>query len=476
VIIMRDYLLLYINGKKHIIKANEAKKNLSSYLRENLNMKGTKIVCSEGDCGACTVLVKRFNDENFISVNSCILPLYLLDCCQIITIEGIENDNLHQVQTLLSTYHGTQCGFCTPGFVNSMVYMCDDLILKKQLITEQKIKNYTTGNLCRCTGYKGIIQAGMNLDLSKIKTIKQRYETQEIKEAFNEALENEVVLSNGETELILPKDITKAIELKKSGFNVISGGTDISVFVNKGYNKNKKFVSLNNISELYIINDDEKFLEIGSKVTLTSFEKACKKDFPTFTQALRIFASPQIKNIGTVIGNVANGSPIGDTMPLLYVSDAILELSGGNSRREVLIYDYYLGYKKFDLKDDEIITKIKVPKTSNEFKFYKVSARKDLDISAVSLAISYKIEDEIIKDISIAFGGVAATTYKAKQIEEFLINKEFSLENIKESKKIVSQIFTPFSDHRGSSTYRIKLCENLLLKFYNEVSSKVEVA
>jgi len=178
---MRNYLLLYINGEKHTIDKTNARKNLSEYLRENLNMKGTKIVCSEGDCGACTVLVYRYatkEKSSFETINSCIAPLYLMDCCHIITIEAIaENDNLHLVQEAIAKYHGTQCGFCTPGIVNAMVSMSDSLITNNEQISEKKIKNFTTGNLCRCTGYKGIINAGLSLDLKEITPLFQRYNT-----------------------------------------------------------------------------------------------------------------------------------------------------------------------------------------------------------------------------------------------------------------------------------------------------------
>lgn len=472
---MRDYILLYINGKRHKIGVNEAKRNLSSYLRKTLNMKGTKIVCSEGDCGACTVLMYRYKSQNksFVSINSCIAPLYLLDCCHIITVEGVEEEKeLHQIQKALAKHHGTQCGFCTPGFVNSFVFMCDELKTKNRNVDIQQIKNYTTGNLCRCTGYKGIFEAGLSLDLNNYKTFFKRYHTPIIEEAFKEVYKDEVKLKDERKELIILKDIKKASLLKKQGYTVISGGTDISVFVNKGFNKADKFVSLTNIEELYQIKQNKEYLEIGSRVSLSQVEKASKDSFPTFNKTLKIFASPQIKNIGTLIGNAANGSPIGDSIPFLYVSDSIFVLSSIENQREVRANDFYLGYKQFDLKDDEIITKIKIPKSDRNYQFYKVSARKDLDISAVSLAIGYKIEKSIIKDISLAFGGVAATVYKAIDVEKLLLNKEFSKENFLNATKIIPSLLSPFSDHRGSSEYRIKLCQNLLMKFYNEISLK----
>lgn len=479
---MRNYILLFINGKRHKISSVYSKKNLSEYLRDTLGMKGTKIVCSEGDCGACTVLVHRFIDKNkksFSSVNSCIAPLHVLDCCHIITIEGIETSTLiHPVQEAIAKHHGTQCGFCTPGIVNALVSMSDDLIAKNRKVDVAKIKNYTTGNLCRCTGYKGIIKAGMSLDLNEIKPLFQRYDSTEIQEELESAFKDEVQLDciEKETSIVLPKSIERAIELKIQGYSFISGGTDVAVFVNKGYNKTKKFISLVNVEDLYKIENNEDYISFASRVNLTDVENTCEDYFSEFSDMLKVFASPQIKNKGTLVGNIANGSPIGDTIPFLYVSDASLELISKNSKREVLIPDFYLGYKQFDLKDDEIITKVKIPKQNKEFKIYKVSARKDLDISAVSLAIGYKIEDEKIVDISIAYGGVAATVYKAKALEEVLLNKELKEEYFKEAISLIPTLLTPFSDHRGSSEFRIKLCQNLLMKFFSEMSLERKVA
>ena len=479
---MRDYILLFINGKKHKISSLNAKQNLSEYLRDTKGMKGTKIVCSEGDCGACTVLVHRFIDKDkktFSSINSCIAPLYVLDCCHIITIEGIESSNsIHPVQEAIAKHHGTQCGFCTPGIVNALVSMSDDLIAANKNVDIKKIKNYTTGNLCRCTGYKGIIKAGMSLNLSEIQPLFQRYNSKEIQDELEIAFKEEVVLNDIEKEIsiVLPKTIKRTLELKTQEHSVISGGTDISVFVNKGYNKTKKFVSLTNIDELYEIENNDKYISFASRVNLTDVEKECEEYFEEFSNSLKVFASPQIKNKGTLIGNIANGSPIGDSIPFLYVSDASLELLGTNGAREVLIPDFYLGYKKFDLKANEIITKVKIPKKNKQFKIYKVSARKDLDISAVSLALGYKIENDKIIDISIAYGGVAATVYKAKALEEILLNKEVKKEYFEEAISLIPSLLTPFSDHRGSSEFRIKLCQNLLMKFYSEIASQREVA
>lgn len=476
---MRDYLLIYINGKKHTIKKEYSKKNLSEYLRENLNMKGTKVVCSEGDCGACTVLVYKYasKDKNsFETINSCISPLYLLDCCHIISIEGIEEkENLHPVQEAIAKHHGTQCGFCTPGIVNALVSMTDSLIANNEQITEKKIKNFTTGNLCRCTGYKGIINAGLSLNLKEINPLFQRYHTQTIEDDLKIAFDKTVEIldvDNG-LEIILPKSVEEILELKAKGFTITSGGTDIGVLINKGYSKSKQIMGLTNVEEFYKVEDNEDFLSFSPMITLSEVEKYCEKEFVEFSNNLRIFASPQIKNKGTIIGNIANGSPIGDSIPFLYVSDAVLELSSTSGKREVLLSKFYLAYKQFDLKADEVITKVKIPKEKKSFKIYKVTARKDLDISAVSLAVGYVLEGNKVLNISIAYGGIAGTVYKAEKIEQLLCGKDLDEDLFKEAAKIIPTLIQPLSDHRASKEYRIKLCQNLLMKFYNEISSTI---
>jgi len=472
---MREYIFLFINGIEHKIAAKDTLKNLSEYLRETLNMKGTKVVCSEGDCGACTVLVNRYIDkseQNFITINACIAPLYLLDCSHIVTIEGIQNSgSLHLVQEMIAKHHGTQCGFCTPGIVNSLVAMSDNLIFNNKSIDIKKIKNYTTGNLCRCTGYKGILEAGMALDLTQIEPLYKRYSSLSIQEALSEHFALDVVLENKENEftIVLPKTIKQALSYKANGYTLISGGTDISVFRNKGFKKDFKFISLANIEKMYQIEDTEEKLSFSSMVSLTQVEKKCQNDFEEFSNLLKVFASPQIKNKGTLIGNIANGSPIGDSIPFLYVSDASLTIQNEKNSRDVNIADFYLGYKQFDLKNDEIITSVSIPKNNHKFKIYKVSARKDLDISAVSLAIAYEIKQNIFTNISIAFGGVAATVYKAKDIENILLNQGVTEKNFLQASSLVPTLLAPFSDHRGSSEFRIKLCQNLLMKFFKEV-------
>lgn len=478
---MRDYLFFYINGQRHRVDARKASMNLSEYLRESLNLTGTKVVCSEGDCGACTVLVHRYSrneKETFSAVNSCILPLYQLDCCHIITVEGVEETSeLHPVQKAIAEFHGTQCGFCTPGIVNSLLSMADDMICNGGVIDEQKAKNYTTGNLCRCTGYKGIVDAALSLKLTEINPIYTRYHNQKITEDFERMFQERVELvdTRGDVMIALPKTVEEVAALKADGAIISSGGTDVGVLVNKGYSKPTKVVVMSNVTSSYELQEDGKALHIGASVSLSEVEQKTKESFAEFSEFLHIFASPQIKNSGTLIGNIANGSPIGDTLPFLVVSGATLELIGVNKRREVSISEFYLGYKQFDMATDEVINRVTLPKCGKKFKLYKVSARKDLDISAVSLAVSYGIEEGKPVNIAMAYGGVAATVYQAKAIDAIFKEKGLNKTSLQEAVALIPDIISPLSDHRASKTYRIKLCQNLLQQFFDETMMQGEV-
>jgi len=478
---MRDYVLLYLNGKRHKISGEMARMTLAKYLRYEKGLTGTKIVCSEGDCGACTVLVSRhiennasnYTTTNYSTINSCISPLYLLDCCHIVTVEGVKLDNeLHPVQESMAKNHGAQCGYCTPGIICSMTALVDDMHVKGKKVTEQKAKNYLTGNLCRCTGYKPIIEAALDIKTEYIIPTALRYNSDDIDFAFTEHLKVPVKIKTEDGEIFIPVKVQELLESKDESKVINSGSTDLGVVINKGKIDPKQIVALNNVKEFYEIKDGDVFLEIGAKVSLDRVEKATVKSFKALSEFLHIFASPQIKNIGTLIGNVANGSPIGDTLPFLVAAEAILVIQSKKGKRELVITKFYKGYKDFDLADGEVITSIKIPKTADEYKIYKVSIRKDLDISAVSLAVKYDLsDDKKINNIAIAYGGVGPTVLRIPELEKDLIGKDFTEKAFAAAAKKIKTLVKPLSDHRGSKEFRLELCQNLLLKFYSEVSA-----
>jgi xanthine dehydrogenase small subunit len=472
---MRKNIILYLNGKREEISSEHSFMTTAEFLRYKKNLTGTKVVCSEGDCGACTILVSRLEDGKmgpYKSLNSCIKFLYLLDRCHLITVEGVgQISHMHPVQESMVKCHGAQCGYCTPGIVCSLAQMTNDLKELNKSPTEQKVKNYLSGNLCRCTGYEPIIKAGMDIDMSKVETFESVYDDKTIQEDLKK-LNQEVLVSYGDKSIYLPSTREKAIEYKNENEDLVitSGATDLGVVHNKGKININKTLSLNNVDSMYSVKVNENDIEFGAKVSLNTVGDTCEKYFPEFSRMLHIFASPQIKNAGTLVGNIVNASPISDTVPFLRVANAKLKISSSKKTRIIDINDFIKdGYKNLDLNKDELVESVIIPKTQDEFKLYKVSVRKDLDISTVTFACRYKLNGEKIQDIAISFGGVAAFVIRAHDLEKKAIGQPFNQQTFKDLSSQVRTIISPLSDHRGSDEYRNQLCENLLLKFCDEV-------
>jgi xanthine dehydrogenase small subunit len=461
---------------RHQVSGELAFMSVAQYLRYVKGLTGTKIVCSEGDCGACTILESRLVSgklTSYKSINSCISYMFLMDKCHLITVEGLEvNGHLHEVQTKMVEHHGSQCGYCTPGFVCAMANMAEDLKTNLKNNTEQKVKNYLTGNLCRCTGYKPIIEAGKNIDLSKVELLGGIYNDKKIAQAFLEDAQEEVLIYTDEQSLFLPSHFHQLVKYKEEnpGVKIVSGATDLGVLKNKGKVSFNKIISLNNLSEAYQIKHTSESIEIGAKVSLTNIESECRDDFPEFSRMLHIFASPQIKNSGTLIGNLINASPIADTIPFLMVSEAKIELVSAAGTRILDVNDFIRkGYKNLDIKEKEFATKNLIPKSNHEYKLYKVSVRKDLDISSVTMACRYKISKHKITSISFAFGGVGPSVLRLPTLAKRALYQVFRQSLFKELSLHIGKEITPMSDHRGSREFREVICQNLLLKFCDEV-------
>ncbi len=479
---MRDKIIFYLNGERQVIDAKDAFTSLSTYLRDDLGKTGTKVVCAEGDCGACTVLVasrKNLKEGKLVykSLNSCITFLHLMDLHSIITVEGIaEKDKLHPVQESMMTNHGAQCGYCTPGFICAMAGMTDSLKLKGKPIDEKTTKNYLTGNLCRCTGYDSIIKSSLAVDLGEVNPLFERYHNNEMLKEFEDLEKENVVLENKSRKIFLPSKINDALKLKKEEkfLKCTSGATDLGVQVNKGRHKMTKVLSLYRVSEMSKVEKKGQEFHIGATATWHDIEKALKKDIPEYSKLIHIFASPQIKNAGTLVGNIANASPIADGTPFLFISEAKVVLSSTNGERIVPMAEFYKGYKDLDLEESELITKVIIPiPLKNHFlKLYKVSLRKDMDISAVTFAGLGNIENGKIKNIKIAYGGVGPVVKRLPETEKLLTGKEWNLKNIEEAMTQVEKEITPISDVRGSAKFRTQVSKNLLMKYYREIQSQ----
>lgn len=472
---MRNKIVFYLNGSRKEVGADEASMMLAEYLRYDQSLTGTKIVCAEGDCGACSVLryfphVQGEDTENYLPINSCITLVGQLDGSSIVTIDALKEKNeLHETQKAMVKCHGSQCGFCTPGFIMALTGLVEEKLAKKETsIDEKEAKNCMTGNLCRCTGYKPIVDAALSIDLSQCASIKKRFysekQDKDLKEVFNET----ATIDTHDFQFFAPKTLKEATDYfaKYPDTKIVAAATDLGVQHNKRKTKLTNLMSLHLIEELYRIDLQGDEVKFGARVTHSEFRHFIKTKIPEFANYFDIFASPQIKNIGTIVGNVANASPIGDTPPALLSLDATV----CTNRREIPITSFFLAYRRTALEAGELITHIKfrLPSKNTSVRFFKYSNRKDLDISAINFAIRVDWKDAEKKEISemaLALGGVAATPIRLTRTEDFM-KKNFDIEGaIKELHKE----FTPLSDLRASSAYRHVLVENYFRKFFSEV-------
>ena len=363
----RDYLLVYLNGQPLQIFGAEAFLTLSDYLREEKGLTGTKIVCSEGDCGACTVLVGRLTDEGirYEGIDACIVFMHQLDAAHVVTVEGLCRDGrLHPVQQAMVDCFGSQCGFCTPGFVGAMVAKVESLPPEVAAtdVDSESWQQALTGNLCRCTGYVQILEAAAQAATAGAENrIESLYPSTDLLKWLRSAATQTVHLcapprfgSQTSRELLLPLTLDEALEFKfqHPEARVVSGATDVGVQSNKGLNAPDVVLSLGKVaghSAVESITDGARTgdiaVKIGMRATWAEMEQWAKESLPEFYKIIIRFGSPQIRAAGTLVGNVANGSPIGDSLPLLFVMEAELELSSTTGVRSVSVTKFFKGYK-----------------------------------------------------------------------------------------------------------------------------------
>jgi len=475
---MRDYVLLYINGQRIIVRGDDVFTPLSTFLRYRQSLTGTKVVCAEGDCGACTVLIGRPNAGKieFRAVNSCIQYLYQLDGAHIVTVEALaEADSLHPAQQSMVACHGSQCGYCTPGFVMSLASLCE----MDEKPSAETVREAVVGNLCRCTGYVPISAAGTSLDPSACKKICQRYHSPGLVEDLTVTMDDPAQVAHGKKLWFKPVTIAQALEFRAShpGATLLAGNTDLGVRMNKGHIDPDIIVTLRCVAGLNDVAIKDGRLIAGAGATWSEIENMVRDTLPEFHAILELFGSPQIRAAGTIGGNIANASPIADSLPLLYVMQAELEIASRTSTRRVPIDRFYKGYKILDLKPDEIIVRIHLPlpKLGEILKLYKVSKRRHLDISTFTAAIRMRQSGETIESIRIAYGGVGPVILRLPKTEEFLAGQTFSEPALMQAGELAMQEITPISDVRSSKEYRNLLAENILLKFYYDCCEFQEI-
>ena len=444
-----------------------------SFIRDRLKKTGTKEGCAEGGCGACTIVLGELENKKikYKAINSCISFTPTLHGKQLIVVENLvsQDGSYHPVQEAMAKYHASQCGFCTPGFVMSIFAMSKN----KKNNNKDDIKDAISGNLCRCTGYRPIIDAAKN--------IKKKYSDEFYKNSkktinlLKKIHSKSIIIENKNKKYFAPKTINelRTVIQKNPDSDFLSGGTDLSLKVTKDRQEIKKIINLNNIKELNFIKIKNNEIIFGSTTPLIQVEKFILKYYPDFNNILRRYGSVQIRNVGTIGGNIATASPIGDTLPLLLSLNAKIIIQTKKGNKQILLNNFFIKYRKTKLKKGEFIKSIIIPIYKNHnFKAYKISKRFDDDISSVCASFNFKIKDQRIQDVAIAYGGMAEIPKRAKNCENFLKNSKFSEDIFEKAKDLLKRDFNPISDMRASKQYRLEVAENLLIKFFIETKTK----
>ncbi len=469
-----DTIQFVYNDKIVKLKNPDPNKTILDFIRSDLKQKGTKEGCAEGGCGACTVVLGELKNKKlyYKSINSCIGFLPIIDKKHLILIENLslKKDKLHPIQEAMVKFHGSQCGFCTPGFVMSMFAMYKNF----SKFNDETIDETLSGNLCRCTGYRPIIDAAKSLNYKNFSDHFKKNE-KKIINMLSKIKDRDIELSYKNKKYFAPKSISnlKRILEKNTNTKFLSGGTDLSLEVTKQRGEIEKIVSLNSIKELKFVKKTKKFIEVGSGVSLYEFQNLIKSYYPDFSNILKRYGSVQIRNVGTLAGNIATASPIGDSLPLLLSLDSKIKIHNLKSIKTIPLSDFFLSYRKTKLKKREFLYSIEIPiNTENHFKAYKISRRFDDDISSVCASFNFFIKKNIIQKAYVAYGGMSEIPKRAAKIEKALINSVFSEDTFTKAKKLIDEDFSPIDDMRASKNYRVDVAKNLIMKFFYEVNNK----
>jgi len=471
---MTSNIVKFIYRNK-IVEINNPDSNetILNYVRTKLKKTGTKEGCAEGGCGACTVVLGELkkNNINYKAINSCIAFVPSLEGKQLILVEDlISKDELHPVQKAMVNYHGSQCGFCTPGFVMSLFAMYKSYSSYKENI----IKDSIQGNLCRCTGYKPIIDAAKSLN-KKNKSDHFSRNKKIIITLLKKIKQRSITIYSNNKKYFAPKTVYELKKILKQHPNskLLSGGTDVSLIVTKERKDLDSLIYINSIDELNYIKKNNNYIEVGATTPLINFESIIKRYFPDFAQILKRYGSVQIRNVCTIAGNIATASPIGDTLPLLLSLDSQIIIKDKSKTKILPLNGFFINYRKTKLKKGQFIHSIRIPLLpKNIFKAYKISKRIDDDISSICASFNIELKNNKIKKIKIAYGGMANIPQRAISCEKILLNSSMSDNIISKAKKSLEKDFKPITDARASKKYRMEVAKNLLEKCFLEVKQK----
>jgi len=473
----RDHIRFILNGRDVSLADVAADHTLLDWLRLSRSLKGSKEGCAEGDCGACTVLVGKLVGGELVyeSVNACIRFMGSLDATHVVTIEHLAGpaETLHPVQRAMVDFHGSQCGFCTPGFVMSLYA----LWMKSPDPSDAEIEKALQGNLCRCTGYEAIMRAARAISsygkAAKDPLQAERKAVMARLAAWQDGVRVEV--GSGEQRFVIPSsadDLAKVLEAEPRA-TIVAGSTDVGLWVTKHMRAIAPAVFVAGIEDLRAISEKDGVISIGAGVTYSEAFSLLARRIPALGPLIDRIGGQQVRNMGTIGGNIANGSPIGDTPPPLIALNATVTLRKGRKRRTLPLEKFFIAYGKQDRQPGEFVeaVHVPVPAKGDIFAVYKITKRRDEDITATLGAFCLQLaRDGTVAAIRIAYGGMAATPKRAAAVEKALLGQPWTEASVQAAMQKYAEDFAPLTDMRATAEYRALAARNLLLRFYVETT------
>ena len=487
---MTDAIRFLLNGERVDVASVMPETTLLDYLRDERRLTGTKEGCAEGDCGACTVVLAEAAGDALAwkPINACIRLLPSLDGKAVFTVESLRSDSgeLHPVQQALVECHGSQCGFCTPGFAMSLF----GLYKNAHAPSRTAIDDALSGNLCRCTGYRPILDAarlmytipspdgwrGRGMADDGSRTISED-EEQLAAQLSMLARDRSLELEHAGHRWTAPRTITALTRTcaERPHARIVAGMTDVGLWVTKELRDLDDVIYIGDVGELAAIRETPGDIESGAGVTLTDAMRTLDAHWPELHEAWQRFASVPIRNSATLAGNIANGSPIGDSMPALIALDARVALRNAHGEREVALDAFYPGYRQTALTPGEFIACVRIPKRRDDvaLRAYKISKRYDQDISAVFACFALTLDGGRVRDARIGCGGVAATPVRARNTEALLVGAKWDRSTAERAAHALRDEFSPIDDMRASAEYRRAVLGNLILRFWLETARPI---